>query len=65
MIETCTTKRMLALIVALLVSSLVILCFEEYIEDSELSASRHLRQGGKLSYAVTGDVTVGLFAAFK
>lgn len=56
---------MLALIVALLVSSLVILCFEEYIEDSELSASRHLRQGGKLSYAVTGDVTVSLFAAFK
>ncbi|KAI6191369.1 Jtr-1 [Aphelenchoides bicaudatus] len=56
MIETCTTRRMLILIVALLVSSLVILCFEEYIEDTQLAASRQLRQGGKLSYPVTGDV---------
>jgi hypothetical protein len=53
---------MLALIAALLVSSLVILCFEEYIEDNELSASRQLMQGGKLSYPVTGDATVSSFA---
>jgi hypothetical protein len=47
---------MFVLIAGLLVSSLIILCFEEYIEDQELEASRQLRQGGKLSYPVTGDV---------
>lgn len=48
------------LIAALLVSSFIILCFEEYIEDNELSESRQLRQGGRFSYPVTGDATVSL-----
>ncbi|CAD5229483.1 unnamed protein product [Bursaphelenchus okinawaensis] len=55
MIETCTTRRMLLLICALLVSSTIILVFEEYVEDSELEASRKLRQNGKMIYAKPED----------
>ncbi|CAD5232875.1 unnamed protein product [Bursaphelenchus xylophilus] len=51
MIESCTTRRMLLLICALLVSSTIILVFEEYVEDSELEASRRLKQNGKMSYS--------------
>lgn len=62
MIETCTTKRMLFLIGILLLSSLIILFFEEYVEDNEMAASRQLRQGGKLAYPDTMGVTkVSLF----
>lgn len=39
---------MLLLIIALLISSTIVLLFEEYVEDSELEASRQLRQNGKL-----------------
>jgi hypothetical protein len=64
MIETCTTRRMIVFIVALLLSSLIILVFEEYIEDSELASRQLLKQDGKLSYAVTGEKVSFILHAF-
>ncbi|KAI1724328.1 jumping translocation breakpoint protein (JTB) domain-containing protein [Ditylenchus destructor] len=43
MIESCSKKRMLTLIAALLICSLVILLFEEYVEDNEFESARIFR----------------------
>jgi hypothetical protein len=44
MIESCSKKRMLTLIALLLGCSLIILLFEEYVEDNEYEMARMYRQ---------------------
>ncbi|KAI6243812.1 hypothetical protein M3Y99_00045800 [Aphelenchoides fujianensis] len=48
MLETLNPKKMLLLIGALLVSTLIILLLEEYVEDSELAPARQILQNGRL-----------------
>uniref|UniRef100_A0AC34G7G4 Protein JTB n=1 Tax=Panagrolaimus sp. ES5 TaxID=591445 RepID=A0AC34G7G4_9BILA len=50
MIETCTTRRMLILIGFLLVSSCLILLFEEYVEENEFDTSRIIEKVAALSH---------------